>query len=314
MGWAVFWLRVMGSAIAAICNAPLCFDGAFYFFSLLDHQKMSAFHLRLINLPLQFPTFAAEHLTQNIRVLQFIFSAAYVSVPGLSLGLCWLICRSRRPSLFIWPAMSICIGTLPGQFCFISEAVHGCDLDVAGAVHGSGRSTRDGFPLGGDNDTRGDRIASCRSYPAYVHDADRNFVCRYRPEIRKTSVWFAIAAAVLLLARILAPLNKYESRILKLDTFVFSLHNSVLGWPLVAMCFAFVAALICLGVPGSPHRRFLVTPLVIAGVALIAWSINPADWMTGPDYRYWVAPVSLVFMSGAAFEVLRPAYRLSGHM
>jgi hypothetical protein len=118
-----FALVLLAAGVATVCNAALSFDGAFFFFSILDHHRLAAFHSRWINIVLQAPTLAAAGLTQNVHLLRLIFSAAYASVPALSLWISCLLCRSWRPSLFIWPAIAICIATLPGQFSFHSEGI-----------------------------------------------------------------------------------------------------------------------------------------------------------------------------------------------
>ena len=49
---------------------------------------------------------------------------------------------------------------------------------------------------------------------------------------------------------------------------------------------------------------YLLVPLMLAGAALVAWAIPPANWANCSEYRYWVAPVSMPFMAGAAVEAL----------
>ncbi len=289
-----------------ISNAPLAFDGAFYFFSVLDHHKFAVFHDRLINVPLQLPMLAAAHLTQNVHVLRLIFCAAYASVPALGLAISWLLCRSRRPALFIWPAMSICIATLPGQFNFISECITSVTLmwPALLAILLAGPALA--FPL-----VATASIGAAVSHPCTVIPLAFAMLVAIasaivRPQVRKTSLWFAFGAGVLLLLRTVARLDKYESRMLSLDTVVRTLREAVFGWPLVAVGFTAVAALVCLRSAGSSNRTYLAVPLFLAGVALVVWAINPADSMNCWEYKYWVPPVSLIFMAGASFEELRP--------
>jgi hypothetical protein len=125
-----------------------------------------------------------------------------------------------------------------------------------------------------------------------------------RPESRKRSLRLVLGLGVLLLARILAPLDSYESGALSFHTIVMSLNDSVIGWPLVAIAFTMVAALSCLLFNGSRPRLYLIAPLVLASVALVAWAIRPASWANCLDYRYWVTPVSLPLMIGATAEEL----------
>ncbi len=301
-----FALVLLGSGIAAVFDAPLSFDGAFYLFFVLDHHKFAAFHSRLINVPLQLPTLAATHLTQNVHVLRLIFCAAYASVPALGLAISWLLCRSRRPALFIWPAISICIATLPGQFCFNAECIMSVTLMWPALIAVLLAGPALAFPL-----VAIASIGAAVSHPCAVIPLAFTMLVAIasaivRPQVRKTSLGFAFGAGALLLARTLVPLDTYESSVLSLDTVIYTLREAVLGWPLVAMGFSVVAAFICFSSAESPARTYLVAPLLLAGAALVVWAINPADWIKCIDYKYAVPPVSLVFMAGAAFEGLRP--------
>jgi hypothetical protein len=125
-----------------------------------------------------------------------------------------------------------------------------------------------------------------------------------RPQSRKASLLFALTLTALLLARIFKRLDPYERHKLAVHTIVESLHDSVIGWPLVAVALAIAAALSCLLFAPSRGRRYLMAPLLLAGTALIAWAIDPAKWANCNEYRYWVAPFSILFMSGATIEEL----------
>ena len=126
-----------------------------------------------------------------------------------------------------------------------------------------------------------------------------------RPESRRASLAFAVPLGALLLARMSTPLDPYESRALSFETIVASLNNSVFGWPLVALALASIAAVSCLLPARSHARTYLMAPLSLADAALVACAIQPANWASCADYRYWVAPISLLFMSGATVEELR---------
>ena len=299
-----FALVLLAIAIATVENAPLSYDGAFYLFRVLDSERFSAAHLRLINIPLQIPVLIALRLTPDLAVLRLAFSAAYASVAVFALAVSWFVCRSRSPSLFIWPAMSICIAGLPGQFAFQSEAMMADTLlwpTLLAVLIGASPLVWLWVAI--------TSIAAACSHPyAAVVLAFIVFVAILsailRPQSRQRSLMLAIGLSVLLIARILAPLDAYESHALSLQTIIMSLNDSVIGWPLVAIAFTMVAALSCLLFDGSRPHLYLMTPLLLAGVALVAWAIRPASWANCLDYRYWVMPVSLPLMTGAAVEEL----------
>jgi hypothetical protein len=301
-----FALVLLGLGIAVISDAPLAFDAASHFFLLLDHHQFVVHHHRFINIPLQIPMLAATWLTQNARVFRLIYCATYASVPALSLAASWLICRSRRPSLFIWPAMSICIGALPGQLYFTSECILSATLMWPALLGVLLAGPALAFPLVAIASIAAALSHPCAAIPLAFTMLVAIVSAIVRPRVRKPSLWFASGAGALLLVRTVAPLDKYESQRLSLHTVVLTLREAVFGWPLVALGFTFVAALICLTSAGSFARRLLAVPLCLAGLALAVWATSPADWMRCSAYKYWVPPVSLIFMTAAAWEVLRP--------
>jgi hypothetical protein len=299
-----FGLVAIALGIATFANAPLSYDGAYFLFRVLDDHQFAAFHGRLINIPLQIPLVAALHFTQDIGILRLAFSAAYASVPLLGLALSWLVCRSRCPSLFIWPAMSVCIAALPGQFSMQSEAIMAATLLWPALLTVLLGATPGGLALVAISS-----IAAALSHPeAVVVLAFVALVATTsaiaRPPSRRVAMGFAFGFAALLLVRALTPLDPYEVKALTADTIVASLNNSVIGWPLVAIVFVMVAALGCVFPARSHGRAYLMVPLGLAGIALVAWAVRPENWTHCANFRMWVAPLSVAFMAGAAAQTL----------
>ena len=301
-----FGLIALALGIATFVNAPLSYDGAYFLFRVLDDHQFAAFHGRLINIPLQIPLLAALRFTQDIRLLSLAFSAAYASIPLLGLALSWLICRSRCPSLFIWPAMSICIAALPGQFSLQSESIMAATLlwpALLAVLLGATPTVLSLVAISA--------LAATVAHPeAVVVLAFIVLVAAtlaiVRPSSRRVAIGCALAFSVLLLVRALIPLDPYEANALTFETILAAINDSLLGWPLVALALVMVAALSCV-FPARPHARiYLMASLSLAGVALVAWAIRPGNWAFCEDYRGWVAPLSLPFMAGAALQTLRP--------
>ena len=297
-------LTLIALGIATLVSAPLSFDGAFFLFRVLDTHQFAADHGRLINVLLQLPLMVATHFTENLGALRLIFCVTHAAIPALGLAVSWLVCRMRRPSLFIWPAISICIAGLPGQFSFQSEAIMVVTLlwpALLAVLIGASATV---LPLVAITS-----IAAACSHPyAVVVLAFIVLVAMAsaiaRPETRKASLGFALALSALLIPRMLAPFDPYEGQALSFQTIATSLNDSVIGWPLVAIALAMVAGLSCLLPARLQGRMYLMVPLILAGAALVAWAIHPAKWASCNDYRYWVAPISMPFMLGAAVEEL----------
>ena len=109
---------------------------------------------------------------------------------------------------------------------------------------------------------------------------------------------------LLLLQRLTTPLFEWETSSLSMATVDYSFNNAVWGWPLVATAFTLLAGLACLLAPGRLARIYLIVPLTLAGASLVTWAARPASWDRLIDFRYWVTPITLVLMAGAALEEL----------
>ncbi len=299
-----FGLVAFAVVIATLVNAPLSFDGAYFFFRALDEHQFAAFHGRLINIPLQMPLLAAAHFTQDIRILRLAFCGAYASIPLLGLALSWLICRVRRPSLLVWPAMSICIAALPGQFSLQSESIMTATLLWPALLAVLlGARTRILALVANSS------VAAAASHPEapivfafIVVVAIASGIAR--PELRRASIGFAIVLGLLLLARALTPLDPYEVNALAFGLILATFKESVIGGPLLALALVAIAALSCVFAPRAHARAFLMASLGLAGVVLVVWAVQPLNWARCAEYRGWVVPFSLPFMAGAAVETL----------
>ncbi len=299
----LFALVLLALGITTLVNAPLSFDGAYYLFRVLDTHQFAYDLNRLINIPLQLPVMAAIHFTQDIRLLCLTFSAAYCSVPVSGLAVLWLVCR-RRPSLFIWPAMSMCVAALPGQFFFQTEAIMVPTLlwpALLTPLIGTPAAVLPLVAIASVIATASHPIAAPILALAVLVTVVSAIT---RPQMRRASLCFALFLGLLLIARVAAPLHEWERRTYTVQIAVNSFRNAVLGWPLVAMAFTMIAALICLFPARRSAGAYLMMPLILAGAALVAWAIQPANWAICLDYRYWAPPVSLMLMSGAAVEEL----------
>ncbi len=120
-----FYFAVISSALvlAAVSGGALLWDGSYYLYRILDtHIPVERFPGSLDTL-LALPVLLAAGLTNQVAVLQAIFGLTYALVPILSLALSWWIVRRQAPSLFIWPALGIGVGTLMLQLHLVAEPI-----------------------------------------------------------------------------------------------------------------------------------------------------------------------------------------------
>jgi hypothetical protein len=299
---------LVGAALitTSILRGPLSWDGAFYLFELLDHQFWFLPQYRLINLPLQAPTLLVSHFTSNLKILALIFSLSYASVPMFGLAISYLICRQRR-SLFIWPALGICLAALPGVFCFSSEALMNASLFwplLLATVIGVGVGE---FVL----------VALLALTMLVTHPNATVFfglgtvtalISAKMAPFNRIRYAGALTLGLLCLGRLLMPVTEYERRQLAFSTLRSSFRMAVQGWPLALLALTLLAVIFCLR--QSQHHKpksfasdfALLGAVISAGLVLVPWSINPHSWWKGLDYRSWIPLVSSVVMGASAID------------
>lgn len=302
----LFLLITLSLGLAACVGAPLSFYGAFALFRVLDSRHFFASRGRAIDIALQVPVVTAMHFTDNLSVLRLIFCFSYAAVPLVGLAVSWLVCRSCRPNLFIWPALSICLIGLPGQFSFASEALMAVSLlwpamlTVLVCPGGSALAL-----------VAITSIAAVCAHPNAV--AMLGFAIAVailsavrRPGSRGAEIGFAAFLGVLLLIRISMPLDHYERHLLGIPALLMSFKDSVWGWPLVGIAFTLATAVSLLVLPRWQNYAAPLASLSVAGVAFVAWASHPAAWTKFDDYRFWEPAFSVLLMAIATVDVLRP--------
>jgi hypothetical protein len=309
----IFFLFVLiGFAVAAFAGVPLAWDGAFYLFASLDAQIPFIPHGRLINVALELPVVAASHLTQNFTLLRLVFCLSYASAPVAGLAASWLVCRERRPSLFVWPALSCCLAMLPGRFAFSGEATMSAWLlwpVFLSALIGVRRTLLPVVALMA--------LAGFLAHPItaefFALSAAAAAIAAFTsPAQRRRRLYGALALGLIALARTLMPLSDYEKARLSIPIVVGAFRVALLGLPLVALALSFVAAACLLNSArnrtetsrASKSDYVAIAAIVAAGIVLIPWALNAHRWAWQLAYRFFTVPITTAFMIAAAVEVL----------
>src|SRR5512143_929329 len=118
-----FTLLILALSYAVISGAALAWDGGYYLFRMLDAQSPVFVQYRYSVIPLHCAVVLLSRLTENVAYLRLAFSAVYVVIPLAALLLSWWVLDRPSRRLFVWPALGICLGTLPGQMFFVSESM-----------------------------------------------------------------------------------------------------------------------------------------------------------------------------------------------
>ena len=303
----VFFALVTGALVlTAIAGGPLSWDGAHYLLKVLDLRVWFLPASRLINVPLQSPTLLVSRFTSNLEVLRLVFCLSYASVPLIGLLASYLVCRNRR-SLFIWPALGIALGLLPGLFCFANEAIMMPSLFwpvLMAVLIGAG-----GVEL---------YLVILLALAMLVSHLDAAaffgfgtiaaIVSAWRtPRSQRRRYGAAIGLGWLCFLRLAIPLNPYEKHMLVFASLRTSFWLAINGWPLCFLILVALAACLCL-LPNNRKRDLLVAAVVVvAGLMLIPWAIDPHAWWKELDFRFWSTQISLVLMTACALDAWRNA-------
>jgi hypothetical protein len=116
-----FGLIIAALGFAAVSGATMSWDVSYILFKILDLQSPFLPHGRLVNIPLHWIVLLVNRFTSDLSVLQTVFGLVYAAIPFMALALSWWVVRGYAEPLFIWVALGVGFGTLPGQLCFACE-------------------------------------------------------------------------------------------------------------------------------------------------------------------------------------------------
>jgi hypothetical protein len=334
----LYFALVAGALIiAAISGAALSWDGSYYLFQTLDKQTPFVPDGRSYYLLLNWPALAITHFTADFSVVRSVFGLSYILVPLLSLGASWLIVRKAAPSLFIWPALAIGLGTLAGQFFLTGQGIQPAQLAwpilLATLLRLPGRPFLIALVFAAlvfALHPIGIAIFALCALVATVlglrYEADR---------IRMWS-WAGGLVLLALVRFLLANGDASENWQLSVNAPADLYHSALAGMPLVALLFTWSAAsAIFLLRRDSPldNRAFAqslqfyeaeneeladlgrgalglsvflrfhgYTGILVAGGILIAWASNSHSWSGEVDFNIWALVSSLPFALFAAAQ------------
>jgi len=313
-------LITLALLIAAVAGDPLSWDGGSYLFTILDQQRWYIPAHRLINAPLEAPELIAMQFTDNLAVLRLIFCLSWVAPPAVGIYFAWLVCRAQRPALFIWPALSLGLVSLPGMPNFISEAKMTAVLSWPLLLAALLPVRRKLLPV----------LAALAITLRFAHPTAACFLglsavvaaitgARSAGEERLVKFGLAVWMGLLCVSRLLAPLRPWERQTLAWSSLHWSFLQLIEGWPLAMLACAFLAGLCCLmrrtpppyanptAVTRAPIDYLLIAAVSIAGLCLIPWSLDPHLWWKALNYRFWLGGLVLILMSACVLDAWLPA-------
>src|ERR671930_1145868 len=124
-----FGLTIVALGFMAVYGRAVSWDGSYVLFKVLDLQSPYVLaHTRLINIPLLWMVLFINRFTSDSSILQIVYGLVYAVIPFVALAIsCWVV-RGYAQALFLWAALGVGLGTLPGQFCLVCEAISAISL------------------------------------------------------------------------------------------------------------------------------------------------------------------------------------------
>lgn len=300
--------------VLVVYVGPLSWDGGWILFSILDSGAPARYADRLISLPLHSVVLAAARLTDDLRVIMRVFSSIYAGMPVVGLTLSWCVVRRVNPRAFIWPALGIGLGTLPGQFNFLSDSIMALNLFWPVYVWILCSAPPSTLPVAVLL-----AIAMFFTHPVAVPLLALGAMAALLLGLRRRAVQrrmtvvagaFGTAAAVKLALYFFAR-TTYDSSEASLSMQLEHFRTGVAGLPAIAVVGVWIAAVATFARPraSSPMATRVLTwtqwmAVLAAGGLLLVWASSPARWAYSLDFRNWALPAIAPILALAAVEAL----------
>ncbi len=246
-----FTLVIIAIVVMALSGVGLAWDGSYALFNILDPQTAVVPYGRFTQFPLHWIVLQTSHLTSNLAVLRATFGIVYAAITLLALIASWWIVHRHASAipLFTWAALGIGLGTLPGQVCAVCQSTLSVQLFYPIVLALLIFIPRRTIPV----------VGLCALAIFYFHPsalallglaAGIAFVLalRYRESRRRMFLAAFIFAALsaTAAARFYISRSPYETGELSTRVLHARVFESLAGLPIVAMTFAWVAALLLL--------------------------------------------------------------------
>lgn len=304
----MFGLVAAATAILVWSRAVLWADGSYYLYQLLDSRAAFAPFQRLLNVVLQQPVLAAARFIDSVSALTLVFGAPYALIPLLALTGSFRAVRGSDPSLFLWPSLGICLGTLPMQVFTTNEALITTQLAWPPWLLMLTDSREPAGPWW--------RLLVATAFAgamALAHPlagpllAAMAFASTLLLRARRAAWGAALGVpATVSLLRSAILLSPYEREQLSLAVVAAEYRTAVAGIPLLAfLAFALAGALALWSGLGSKRCAGMASAAVliaIGGSLLLYRACDPALWRDAIQLRKFISVFQIPFLTYAAVD------------
>lgn len=317
-----FVLSALAALVPSWVGLAQTWDGSYTLYLILESRAPIASYARFTDLPLRTPVFLLSQLTADPGLLQFAFTLPYALLPLISLALAWWMVRERAPWLFVWSALGIGLATLPGQACYVCQAIGSTQIFYPILL-----ALLIGVPRAKSVVVLALAVALFFFHPsaiplfAFAAGTAILVGIRFREWRRVLWLWAAGFALASIAAEWKLTLggNSYEAGQLSLAIVQKSFQTALAGLPLAALlCAGFAGLLIWLEpylFSLAARSRFAdalaraaygaaLASILLVGEFLFVWASRPQLWAQEIDFRILALFTSLPFMLLALGETL----------
>lgn len=310
-----FAVVAAGLLCATLAGAATAWDGSYSLFKILQTDTPFITHNRLFVMPLHYVVIFAARMTDSSRIVQSVFTLSYAILPFLALAGSWWVVRRDTPELFVWAALGIGIGTLPGQFSFTNEANIAVQFSWPITLAILTRLKRHQIPVV--------LVASLIvffSHPIaiviFLFAACLAILVGWQERSRRRYLWswaalygiaYVIATSLFFVSEASSTLQPFS-----LEAVQKTFFASIVGFPLIAFLCVSVAAILVGIAPRLARLRlkrllllsytFEFICIVTTGMLLLFWASDSYWWRGIGDFQAWGMVVSIPFIVLAVFE------------
>lgn len=307
--------------LVALSGGALSWDGSYHLVKMLDAGAPFLPHGRLGIAPFHWTVLTLGSGTEDLASLGRIYGLVFAAVPVAAIVSSWLVVRRSSPLLFVWVAMGIGLGLLPGLFPLYSEANLAIELfwPILLVLLVGPRLLH--LPL----------LLLCSAAIFFLHPfaialfgfatlTALALALRFSEREWQMVGWTVLFGALTGLAayRFMVFQSSYETERLSLEVLRGTFDLSVAGLPEKALALVFLASfMVALGpllemLPGKTLPRGLtlvaffleILYLAAAGWVFLLWARDPHQWAHEIEFRTWALFTSLPFMLMALLEAL----------
>jgi len=308
--WSLFLILLLAATglYACVCDLALIWDGGAHFCYTLVNGEAYAYQGRFFSAILWQPVVWAAGAHQELSVLRFLFGFPLCLAPAIGLALsCWM--GRSRPELLLWALPGICVSAIPSQVFMINESTFQQTLFwpvMLGLLVPLTIPRRIMMALllvFQFSHPQGLLLMAVAALLLWLLGRNPRLA---DSEMYRRRVKYMVGLCVLCLMKIVLTPDPYAVQEAGIWPVLALFYQGLLGWPLLGwLCLVGAFGLSLRNREGDTRRVLIL--VLLAGVVLIYWAVDPTRWVKALDARRFALPLALPFYVGLWFTIRKPA-------